>query len=332
MITSDSNDVIFNVYMDLITPVNWLNLMHVICRLDAIFTLHVLCEVAKINHEVLRVIQQIAKYDILMVGTEATEEQAQNKRISKSHEIAMQMVGDSLDAKSTGWNVEYKEADMKHPLSRCRMNKKQTGNVRPKDFATSSLGYLDRLNEFLDPQPMGVARCEIGHESSSSPVEDEDDYQKETNLFLGIESQAEEKDNFMQLLDNKDESGSRLSPIDSTEGSLFLVGEGSHVGNVNHIEAMNSEVESRTSDIASLSDGILADLSSLASDEPHVEYKVRSSKRRLKKKSASHSNVLSSDESVAAIKEQELKRSSDDEYKRNSSVASLNVSRQLNGA
>jgi len=210
------------------------------------------------------------------------------------------------------------------------MNKKQTENVRPKDFATSSLGYLDRLNEFLDPQPMGVARCEIGHESSSSPVEDEDDYQKETNLFLGIESQAEEKDNFMQLLDNKDDSGSRLSPIDSTEGSLFLVGEGSHVGNVNHIEAMNSEVESRTSDIASLSDGILADLSSLASDEPHVEYKVRSSKRRLKKKSARHANVLSSDESVAAIKEQELKRSSDDEYKRNSSVASLNVSQQLN--
>ena len=275
--------------------------------------------------------QQIAKHDILMVGTEVTEEQTQNKCIARSHEIAMPTVNGSLEANSSGWNGECKERGMSYPASRCRMNKVQTGNVRPKDSATSSFGYMDRLNAFLDPKPMGVARCEIGHESFSSPVEDEDDDRSETNVFPRIEHQGEEKNNFVQPLNSIDDFGSHLSPVDSTEGSHVPIGEVRHVDNSNHIEAMNSDAESCTSDIASLSDGILADLSSLASDGPHVEYKARSSKRRLKKKSASHDAALSSDESIAATKECELKSSSNDEYKRKNSLASVNAPQQLHG-
>ena len=248
------------------------------------------------NHQTLVAMQRIARQDILRIDENDNEDQTSIKYQLTSPVISTQLLSDSLHER-TGYTNEYKENSEQFSVSKSREDTQNADDYKgtaSEGSAVSSPGFLDRLKEFLDPKPMLVAKRKHDYKDISYHSENTENAMQSENsgndrLFHGKESHAEGKGNLERPMDSINVPGHHLWPTDN-DGCTC-------------VDEDKSDRELHSSITASISDGSLADVSSLASDQPHSECKRRSSRRRMKKKNDNQDEALSSDESEAEQEE-----------------------------
>ena len=237
------------------------------------------------NHRTLFVMQQIARQDILKANEFEPEVEASIKYQLGSQMISTQILSDSLQTTAEK-DDGLQGSDLKY-----RGDGDDAQETAIGDTLESSAGVFDRLMDFLEPKPMLVTRYELGQQEISKELKE------------GEQSIECKDDSDFKLIDRGDGRTGRRADFREKLDGISDYDEGSCV------DAVGSNRESPLSDIASLSDGSLADLSSLASDQPRHDYKTRSSRKRHKKKNNSEDAGLSSDESVIEMEERKTRQS-----------------------
>ena len=264
-----------------------------------------LSEAAKINHKTLLIMQQIARRDVLGISDDANEQKPTKYRLAEqfSPVDSTQMLSDSLlltknDITSEYMNESVQFAASKHSKDKNKFRTDEIDGKKGENSVTSTLGFVEQLREFLHPKPMGTSRWHseqavlqrIGDEDSLAQTNDGETL----HIVNKTANHSEKKDNLKRAVDNV--AGGHFGPNYNDE-------------ECDHLEANNSDCESRSHCDPSFSDGSLADLSSLASNQPHTEVKMRTSRRRLKKRNNGRDTGLSSDESEAELQENTLRKS-----------------------
>ena len=239
-------------------------------------------EAAKINHKSLVAMQQIARRDILGIDDDSRKESTTKYGIPKQAptDVSTHRLLDSLLFARNDLAVEWKNTSTF--LSPSKFSEEDQESRRRNLQFTS--GSIEHLQEFLNPKPIGKWRRETGDEISRD-LPNEDAKPTNDNAYF---TEAAERTN--QIQGDCAALATDVSAEDKRQSSVDVA---SHVG-----------------DDVSFSDGSLADLSSLASNEPQNEVVIQSSRRRLKKRNnVPDGEWHSSDESEAEMEGRQRNKS-----------------------
>ena len=268
--------------------------------------IHVLSEICKLNHQTLEALQFIARRDVLSFNDDITEQKP--KGLFTTHGstgLSTRNLADSLDVGEVNFLNDFYV-----PLG------KEMETER-KDTSTPLPNFLEQLDAFLDPKPLGnnktAGRKKVKNKRESCSRDE----------FMVVHDSSPKKDAKTKV-DECRESKVKGQTLLSTELANILDVKGESATKTLDDQSIDDDISERGSypSNSSSSGGSLADLSSLASDQPHFEKRTKTSRRRIRRKAREdRSEQYSSDENEGDLNEYEMELHSHRNLNRESSLS-----------
>ncbi|XP_065063821.1 transmembrane protein 232-like [Rhopilema esculentum] len=260
--------------------------------LDAVMAIHVLAEICKLNHQTLEALQFIARRDVLSFNEENAEQKP--KGLFTTHGstgLSTRNLADSLDVGEMNFLSDFNVLGKEMETER-------------KETSTPVPNFLEQLDAFLDPKPLGNDKT-IGRKKEKNKRES-----CSRDEFMVAHDSSARKD-VKTKVDECRESKVKGQTLLSTELADIPDVKGENVTKTLDDQFIDDDISEQGSypGNSSSSGGSLADLSSLASDQPHIEKRAKTSRRRIRRKAREdRSEQFSSDENEGDFHEYEAEQ------------------------